>query len=101
MLKIRLSRHGRTNMPFFRIVLTEHTKPVKSGYKLVLWWYDPINHKQDMDSETMKQWILKWAQPSERVAKLAYKFSNDDFFKKYFTIKNIIRKPKKEAKENK
>jgi len=36
MLKIRLARHGRKKAPFYRIVLTEHTKPAQSGYKLVL-----------------------------------------------------------------
>ncbi|NOZ43915.1 MAG: hypothetical protein GXP45_02005 [bacterium] len=28
MLKIRLARHGRKKRPFYRIVLTEHLKPV-------------------------------------------------------------------------
>ncbi len=98
MLKIRLARHGRTHRPFFRVVLTEHTKPAHSGYQEVLWWYDPINHKQDLDIDTIKTWIGKWAQPSERVAKLAYKISNDEFFKKYFVIKDIKRPKKKEDK---
>jgi small subunit ribosomal protein S16 len=96
MLRIRLSRHGRRNRPFFRIVLTEHTKPVKSWYKEVLGWYDPINHKQDIDIERMKEWISKWAKPSERAAKLAYKISNDELFKKYFKIRNRQRPKKKE-----
>jgi len=96
MLRIRLSRHGRTNRPFFRVVLTEHTKPVKSGYQKVLGWYDPVNHKQDLDIDAIKERISKWAQPSERVAKLAYKISNDEFFKKYFTFRTRQRKKKKE-----
>jgi ribosomal protein S16 len=29
MLKIRLSRAGKRNMPFFRIVVTEHTAAAK------------------------------------------------------------------------
>jgi ribosomal protein S16 len=36
MLKIRLARHGRKKAPFYRIVLTEHTKPAQSGYQTVL-----------------------------------------------------------------
>ena len=96
MLRIRLSRHGRTNRPFFRIVLTEHTKPVKSGYQQVLGWYDPINHKQDMDINAIKEWISKWAKPSERVAKLAYKISSDETFKKFFKIVERQRPKKKE-----
>ena len=98
MLKIRLARHGRTHRAFFRVVLTEHTKPAKSGYQSILWWYDPINHKQDLNIENIKTWIAKWAQPSERVAKLAYKISNDEFFKDYFEMRDIKRAPKKEDK---
>jgi ribosomal protein S16 len=29
MLKIRLSRAGKRNMPFFRVVLTQHEKAAK------------------------------------------------------------------------
>jgi ribosomal protein S16 len=42
MLKIRLSRAGKKNMPFFRIVLTEHTAAAKHGYKKVLGFFNPI-----------------------------------------------------------
>ena len=96
MLRIRLSRHGRTHKPFYRVVLTEHTKPVKSGYQAVLGWYDPINHKQDLDIEAIKEWISKGAKPSERVAKLAYKISQDETFKKFFKIRYRQRSKKKE-----
>ena len=98
MLKIRLAKHGRTHRPFFRVVLTEHTKPVKSGYQKILWWYDPINHKQELAIEEIKEYMANGAQLSERVARLAYKVSNDDFFKAYFTIKDIKRAKKKEDK---
>jgi len=96
MLRIRLARHGRVHRPFYRVVLTEHTKPVKSGYQAVLGWYDPINHKQDLDIQTIKSWIEKGAQPSTRVAKLAFKVSSDDFFKKYYVEKDIKRKKRKQ-----
>ena len=43
MLKIRLSRAGKKNMPFFRVVLTEHTKAAKHGYMEVLGFYNPIS----------------------------------------------------------
>ncbi len=96
MLRIRLARHGRTHKPFYRVVLTEHTKPVKSGYQEVLGWYDPINHKYDLDTNAIKSWIEKGAQPSTRVAKLAFKVSNDEFFKKYYVEKDIKREKKKQ-----
>ena len=85
MLKIRLARHGRKNLPFYRIVLTEHTRPAQSGYKLVLWWYNPIAHDMDVNLDEVKIWLSKWAQLSERVAKLLYAKTKDDMFKKYFT----------------
>lgn len=85
MLKIRLARHGRKNLPFYRIVLTEHTRPVQSGYKLVLGWFNPIAHEMDVNLDEVKLWLSKGAQLSERVAKLLYAKTKDDMFKKYFT----------------
>ena len=84
MLKIRLARGWRKGLPFYRIVLTEHTKPAQSGYKLVLWRFNPIAHTMDVNLDEVKTWIWKWAQPSERVAKLLYADTKDEFFKKYF-----------------
>ena len=84
MLKIRLARHGRKNLPFYRIVLTEHTRPAQSGYKLVLWRYNPIAHEMDVNLDEVKLWLSKWAQLSERVAKLLFAKTKDDMFKKYF-----------------
>jgi len=85
MLKIRLARHGRKNLPFYRIVLTEHTRPAQSWYKLVLWWFNPIAHDMDVNLDEVKLWLSKWAQLSERVAKLLYAKTKDDMFKKYFS----------------
>ena len=84
MLKIRLARGWRKGLPFYRIVLTEHTKPAQSGYKLVLWRFNPIAHTMEADVNEIKNWISKWAQPSERVAKLLFADTKDAFFKKYF-----------------
>lgn len=99
MLKIRLSRHGRTHRPFFRVVLTEHTKPSQSGYQKVLWWYDPLNHKHEIDIEEIRKYTANGAQLSERVAKIAYKESKDEFFKKFYTEKDIKRAKKNEDKK--
>ncbi len=99
MLRIRLSRHGRRNRPFFRVVLTEHTKPVKSGYKEVLGYRDPITKDLHIDVEKAKYRISKWAQPSERVAKMLFKLTGDELFKKYFRYVERQRPKKKENKE--
>ncbi len=99
MLRIRLARHWRRNRPFFRVVLTEHTKPVKSGYKEVLGYRDPINKDLKIDIEKAKYWISKGAQPSERVAKMLYKLSGEEMFKKFFRYVDRNR-PKKKEKES-
>lgn len=96
MLKIRLSRAWKHKSPFFRIVLTESTKPAQSGYKDVLGWFDPINHKIEVDVEKAKELIKKWVCLTERVAKLLYKQSNDEVFKKFFNEVKREAKPKNE-----
>lgn len=96
MLKIRLSRGWKSKSPFFRIVLTEHTKPVKSGYKDVLGWFDPINHKMEANTDLIMEWIKKGALPSERLAKLMYSYTKNEFFKKYYEERERIQKVEKE-----
>ena len=71
MLKIRLSRAGKKNMPFFRVVLTDHTRAAKHGYKKVLGFYNPISKEFKInDSEEIKQYVSKWVQLSPRMIKL-------------------------------
>lgn len=69
MLKIRLARVGRRNIYQYRVVVTEHSKPAKSGYQAVLGSYDPRKTEGAMsvDAETTKAWIAKGAKPSDRV----------------------------------
>lgn len=99
MLKIRLSRTWKHKSPFFRIVLTESTKPCQSWYKDILWWFDPIKHNFEVDIEKTKNYISKWACPSERVAKMLYKKYNDEIFKKFFIETEKYWKTKKEEKK--
>ncbi len=74
MLKIRLSRAGKKNMPFFRVVLTEHTKASKHGYKKVLWFYNPISKEFKIrDVEEVKKYIWQWVQLTPRMLKLMEK----------------------------
>lgn len=96
MLVIRLSRHGRSKRPFFRVVLTEHTKPVKVGYQDIFGWFDPLAHKLEVDVDAIKTWIWKGAQPSERLAKLLYNQTKDDLFKKFIMVRERTRKSKSE-----
>jgi len=71
MLKIRLSRAGKRNMPFFRVVLTEHTRAAKHGYKEVLGFYNPLTKEFKIkDVEKVKQYMSHGVQLSPRVVKL-------------------------------
>ncbi|ATU05518.1 30S ribosomal protein S16 [Candidatus Gracilibacteria bacterium HOT-871] len=71
MLKIRLSRAGKKNMPFFRVVLTEHTAAAKHGYKEVLGFYNPLTKEFKIkDVEKVKEYLSKGVQFSPRVEKL-------------------------------
>lgn len=99
MLKIRLSRHGRSKRPFYRIVLTEHTKPAKSGYKEVLGSYDPLSHELNAQVEEIKAWVEKGTQVSPRVAKMLFNESKDPIFEKFFEKKDLKRLPKNEKKD--
>ncbi len=96
MLALRLARTGRKKAAFFRIVLTEHTKPVQAGYKEVLGWYNPLNHKMEVNTDRCLELITTGAQPSERLAKLLHTHTKNDLFKKFFVIRTITRKPKNE-----
>ena len=71
MLKIRLSRAWKTNSPFFKIVLTEHTKSAKIWYKEILGFYNPISKEFKLnDVEQIKKYISNWVQLSPRMKKL-------------------------------
>jgi small subunit ribosomal protein S16 len=71
MLKIRLSRAGKRNIPSFRVVLTEHTMSAKHWYKEVLGFYNPISKEFKVkDLDKIKSYISNWVQFSPRVKKL-------------------------------
>ncbi len=65
MLKIRLQRVGRVNVPTFRVVLTDSKNATRSGKFLeVLGTYDPVNDIKEIKTDRVKQLIANGAQPS-------------------------------------
>lgn len=71
MLKIRLSRSWKRNSPYFKVVLTEHTKSAKIWYKEVLWFYNPMTKEFKLtDLDKVKKYISTWTQLSPKVEKL-------------------------------
>ena len=70
MLKIRFARWGRKKLPFFRIVLTEHTKAASHGYMKVLGFYNPLTKDFKIDEESTKKYLSNWAQLSASLDKI-------------------------------
>ena len=90
MLRIRLQRVGRKNVPIYRLVLTDSKNSTKSGrYLEVLGSFDAHNDdKQVVDGERVKHWIKMGAKPTDTVHNFLIK-------KKVIVGKKINALPKK------
>ncbi len=76
-LKIRLRQHGRTNRPFYRIVVTDSRTRRDGKYVENIGWYNPFA-KESVDSVEMKvdrlqYWLDNGVELSETVELLATK----------------------------
>ncbi len=75
MLMIRLSRFGKKKHPFYRLVVTEKTRPRNGRFVEIVGTYDPQKNPAlvEMDSERVQYWLSKGAQPSDTVRSLIRK----------------------------
>src|SRR3989344_4631206 len=65
MLKIRMQRTGRINMPTYRIVVIEHTRSPKAGNFLEkLCSYNPKTKERILNTERIKYWLSVGAKAS-------------------------------------
>lgn len=72
-LKIRMSRGGRRNLPYYRLVVTDSRSPRDSKFIERLGTYNPLLAANDpnrvtLNAERIKHWLGLGAQPSDRVA---------------------------------
>ncbi|MDO8561414.1 MAG: 30S ribosomal protein S16 [bacterium] len=68
MLKIRLQRIGRKNMPAFRIIVAEHTRGPKTGNIVEkVGTYNPKTKERTLEAERIKYWLSVGAQASGTV----------------------------------
>lgn len=65
MLTIRLARIGRKNQPKFRIVLTDHTYPVKGKFIEIVGYYNPQDGKSEIKKERIEYWLKQGAKVSQ------------------------------------
>ncbi|MBI5754665.1 30S ribosomal protein S16 [Candidatus Peregrinibacteria bacterium] len=99
MLRIRFTRTGRKNQPKFRIVVAEHSAPVKGAYLEILGHYLPIAKEKTLvlNKERVLYWISKGAQPSDSIASL-FKRQGMDNMDQYIGRRDFQRKNKKAIK---
>ena len=69
MLMIRLARIGKKKHPFYRVVVTEKTRPRNGRFVEIVGTYDPSKKPAAvvLDQERVKYWMRKGAQPSDTV----------------------------------
>jgi ribosomal protein S16 len=58
-----------------------------------------MQHALKVDVDAILGWIAKWAQPSERVAKLLLKETKNEFFNKFIEHRERKGVTKKEEKK--
>jgi len=68
-LAIRLSRIGKKKRPFYRVVVTEKTRPRNGRFVEIVGTYDPLKKPAEikLDGERIKYWLGRGAQPSDTV----------------------------------
>ena len=74
-LKIRLSRGGAKKRPFYRIVVADARMPRDGRFVERIGAFDPLKAKDDatrlvLDDDKAKAWLVKGAQPTDRVLRL-------------------------------
>ena len=69
MLTIRLARIGKKKHPFYRIVVTEKTRPRNGRFVEIVGTYNPRTkpHTVVLKQDRVQYWLEKGAQPSDTV----------------------------------
>ena len=68
MLTIRLTRKGKKNQPFFRVVLVDKRRSSKGGRSVEdLGYVNPLTKKKSFNKERIQYWLSKGVKPSETI----------------------------------
>ncbi len=71
MLTIRLTRKGKKNQPFFRVVVIDKRSSSKGGRAVeVLGYVDPLTKRKNLKKERILYWLSKGAKPSDTIHNL-------------------------------
>jgi len=97
MLTIRLTRKGKKNQPFFRVVVVDKRRSSKGGRSLEdLGYKNPLTKKVSLNKERILYWIKNGAQPSPSIHNLLIAEKIID--EKKIKITNISKKKQAEIK---
>ncbi len=73
-LKIRLRQQGRTNRPFYRLVVADVNSPRDGRFVEILGWYNPFETEAEkhisVSSERVQHWIDQGAEISDKAEAL-------------------------------
>jgi len=93
MLTIRLTRKGKKNQPFFRVVVIDKRSSAKGGRAVEdLGYVDPLNKKKNFKKDRILYWLSKGAKTSATVHNFLVEQKIIDAKKI-----NVVKLPKKEA----
>ncbi|MCX6720525.1 MAG: 30S ribosomal protein S16 [Candidatus Staskawiczbacteria bacterium] len=68
MLTIRLTRKGKKNQPFFRVVVIDKRRTASGGRAVEdLGYVDPLTKKRNFKKDRILYWISKGAKPSATI----------------------------------
>ncbi|MBL7054093.1 30S ribosomal protein S16 [Patescibacteria group bacterium] len=70
MLTIKLSRRGKKNQPFYRLIVLEKSKDPFGDFLEDLGFYNPLTKKISLKADRIKYWISKGAQTTGTVRNL-------------------------------
>ncbi|MDP2625025.1 MAG: 30S ribosomal protein S16 [Candidatus Peregrinibacteria bacterium] len=100
MLRIRLTRTGKKSQPSYRLVVAEHTSPIKGRFVEIVGHYNISRQPRllEVKEDRISYWISVGAQPTDSVASLLKKMGMDGM-DKFIGARNKKKKKKKEAPE--
>lgn len=97
MLTIRLTRKGKKNQPFFRVVVIDKRRTASGGTAVEdLGYVDPLTKRKNFKKDRILYWISKGAQPSATIHN--YLVSEKIIDAKKVKLTNISKKKQAEMK---
>jgi len=100
MLKIRLTRLGKKNNAFFRLVVAEHTAPIKGRFIEAVGFINPHAKEKKLEKERILHWIEKGAKCSDTAHNLLVREGILKGPKKAVKMKKKAEEKKEESPKN-